>query len=67
MKGYNESMEKEFETNVIDIIQRTHDIKSFRFSCPEDADFKPGQFFIITIKIKGQEASKHFSLDGERK
>jgi len=62
MKGYNESMEKEFETTVIDTIQRTHDIKSFRFSCPEDADFKPGQFFIITIKIKGQEASKHFSF-----
>jgi ferredoxin-NADP reductase len=47
MKGYNESMEKEFETTVIDTIQRTHDIKSFRFSCPEDADFKPGQFFIL--------------------
>jgi ferredoxin-NADP reductase len=53
---------KEFETIVIDIIQRTHDIKSFRFSVPEDIDFKPGQYFVLTIKIKGQDAIKHFSI-----
>jgi len=32
-------MVKEFETQFIDIIQRTHDIKSFRFAVPEDIDF----------------------------
>ncbi|MFV1976976.1 MAG: ferredoxin--NADP reductase [Candidatus Scalindua sp.] len=55
---------KEFETGVIDVIQRTRDIKSFRFSVPQDinVDFKAGQYFVLTIKIKGQGAAKHFSF-----
>lgn len=55
---------KEFETEVIEVIRRTHDIKSFRFSVPQgiNIDFKPGQFFVLTIKIKGQDATKHFSF-----
>jgi ferredoxin-NADP reductase len=53
---------KEFETKVIDIIQRTHDIKSFRFAVSEDINFKPGQFFVVTIKINNKETSKHFSF-----
>lgn len=46
----------------MEIIRRTHDIKSFRFSAPEDIDFKSGQYFVLTIKIKGQDAIKHFSF-----
>ncbi|MGQ9569581.1 MAG: ferredoxin--NADP reductase [Thermodesulfovibrionales bacterium] len=53
---------KEFETKVIDVIQRTHDIKSFRFAVPEEINFRPGQFFVLTIKINGKEATKHFSF-----
>jgi ferredoxin-NADP reductase len=53
---------REFETRVIDVIQRTHDIKSFRFAVPEDIEFKPGQFFFVTIKIKDQDVTKHFSF-----
>ncbi|MFN3480595.1 MAG: ferredoxin--NADP reductase [Thermodesulfovibrionales bacterium] len=53
---------KEFETKVINIIQRTHDIKSFRFEVKEEISFKPGQFFVLTIRINGQEATKHFSF-----
>jgi len=53
---------KEFETKVMDIIQRTHDIKSFRFAIPEEIYFKPGQYFVLTIKINGEEATKHFSF-----
>lgn len=53
---------KEFETEVIEIIQRTYNVKSFRFRLPEDVEFKPGQFLHVTIKIDGQEASKHFSI-----
>lgn len=55
-------MEREFETKVIDIIQRTADVKSFRFSAPDDIQFKPGQFFFVTIKINNNEATKHFSF-----
>ncbi len=52
----------EFETKVIEIIQRTGDVKSFRFAVPEEINFKPGQFFVLTIKIRDQEATKHFSF-----
>jgi ferredoxin-NADP reductase len=52
----------EFETRVIDIVRRTHDIKSFRFAAPEYIDFKPGQFFVLTIKTDGGELTKHFSF-----
>jgi len=53
---------EEFETSVIKIIPRTHDIKSFRFAVPDDINFKPGQYSLVTIRIKGQDATKTFSL-----
>ena len=55
---------KEFETEVIDVIRRAPNVKSFRFSIPEDTeiDFKAGQFFVVTIKINGEDAFKHFSF-----
>jgi len=52
----------EFETEVLDIIQRTPNVKSFRFRTKEDVGFKPGQFFFVTIKIDGTEKTKHFSF-----
>lgn len=51
-----------FETEVLNIIQRTHNVNSFRFKVKEDVDFKPGQFFFVTIKIDGTERTKHFSF-----
>ena len=51
-----------FETEILDIIQRTHNVKSFRFRIEEDVDFKPGQFYFVTIKIDGRERTKHFSF-----
>lgn len=50
------------ETEVLNIIQRTHNVKSFRFRIKEDVDFKQGQFFFVTIKIDGVERTKHFSF-----
>lgn len=52
----------ELDTEVIDIIRRTHDVKSFRFKIDEDVNFKPGQFFLVTIKVKKEARSKHFSF-----
>lgn len=52
----------EFDTNVIDVIQRTHNVKSFRFKAERAVDFKAGQFFFLTIKIGREEKSKHFSF-----
>ncbi len=51
-----------FETKVLDIIQRTPNVKSFRFEPVERVDFKPGQFFFVTIKINDKERTKHFSF-----
>ena len=51
-----------FETEVLNIVQRTHNVKSFRFRIKEDVDFKPGQFFFVTIEVDGAEKTKHFSF-----
>ncbi|MFH1339444.1 MAG: FAD-dependent oxidoreductase [Candidatus Omnitrophota bacterium] len=51
----------EFETEVLDIIQRTHNVKSFRLRAEEGAGFKPGQYLTVTIKIGNTEKTKPFS------
>ena len=51
-----------FETDVLEVIQRTRNVKSFRFRIKGAPDFKPGQFFFVTIKIEGVERTKHFSF-----
>ncbi len=52
----------EFETKILDIIPRTNNVKSFRFGIKEGVDFKPGQFFFVTIKVDNAERTKHFSF-----
>jgi len=52
----------EFETEVLDIIQRIPNVKSFRFKTKDNIDFKAGQFFFVTVKINGAERTKHFSF-----
>jgi len=52
----------EFETEVIDVITRTPNVKSFRFKVKGKAEFKAGQYFFVTIKINNIEKTKHFSF-----
>ena len=52
----------ELETRLLEVIQRTQDIKSFRFKRQDEVDFKPGQFFFVTIRVEGREQTKHFSF-----
>ena len=52
----------QFETKVKQIIQRTSKVKSFQFDRPSKFKYRPGQFFFITIKIKGKETRKHFTI-----
>src|SRR5450756_2166341 len=52
----------QFETTFQQIIPRTHDVTSFRFPRPAGLDYKPGQFFFITLKQGDKELSKHFSF-----
>lgn len=52
-----------FESEVIEIIERTHDVKSFRFSRPLDFNYKAGQFMFVTIpNNKKGELRKHFTI-----
>ena len=51
-----------FETKFQDIIQRTHDVTSFRFPRPAELDYKAGQFFFVTLKQDDKELKKHFSF-----
>jgi ferredoxin-NADP reductase len=51
-----------FETYVKEIIPRTYNVRSFRFTRPETLSYKPGQFLFVTIKANGKELSKHFSI-----
>lgn len=39
----------EFEAKVVEIIQRTHNVKSVRLSVPRGADYEPGQFLCASL------------------
>ncbi len=51
-----------FETKFQEIVPRTHDIFSFRFPRPAELEYKPGQFFFVTLKQGDKELKKHFSF-----
>ncbi len=51
-----------FETTINQIIPRAYDITSFRFSRPNQFDYKPGQYLFITIKQGSKELTKPFSF-----
>lgn len=52
----------EFTANLTEIIQRTHDIKSFRFNRPVGFDYKAGQFMFVTITVLGEKVRKPFTI-----
>lgn len=54
----------QFETGILEVIQRTPDIKSFRFDAANhrEVHYKAGQFFYVTIKIGELEAIHHFTI-----
>jgi ferredoxin-NADP reductase len=51
-----------FETELVEVIKRTHDVKSFRFSRPSSFEYKAGQFMFVTIPSEEGELRKHFTL-----
>ena len=51
-----------FETNVVETIQRTPDTKSIRFEKPSGFDYFAGQYIFITLKNGPGEMTKHFTL-----
>ena len=52
----------EAELKIKEIIQRTHNVKSFRLELNDDADFKPGQYMIVTITTDGKDISRYLSI-----
>lgn len=51
-----------FETAVKEVVSRTLNVRSFRFSRPAGLDYKAGQFLFITLRSGREELSKHFSF-----
>lgn len=52
----------EFEAPITEIIQQTHDVKSFRLERPEGFDYKAGQYFFVSIPVNGQIQRKPFTI-----
>jgi glycine betaine catabolism B len=53
----------ELDIKFLEIIPRTANIKSFRFAANiKEAPYVSGQFYMVTIKIKGTEALHHISF-----
>ncbi|MDP2939026.1 MAG: FAD-dependent oxidoreductase [Candidatus Omnitrophota bacterium] len=55
-------MANEYETSVIDIIKRTHNVISVRLKKEQGTTFKAGQYLFVTFKKEGKELSKVFSI-----
>lgn len=51
-----------YETTVQSIIQRTPNVLSLRFPRSSELQYRPGQFFFITLKKDGNELRHHFSF-----
>jgi len=53
-----------FETAVLEVIQRTQDIKSFRLDVKggKDVRYSAGQYLFVTIRIGEHEAEHHFTI-----
>jgi glycine betaine catabolism B len=51
-----------FETNVIEVIQRTPDVKSVRFKKPLEFDYLPGQYVVLILGDGPNQMKKPFTL-----
>jgi ferredoxin-NADP reductase len=46
---------KELETELLEVIQRTYNVTSFRFDDRGGVSFRPGQFFQLFLDREGPE------------
>ncbi|MBM5804599.1 MAG: FAD-dependent oxidoreductase [Candidatus Verstraetearchaeota archaeon] len=51
-----------FEVRAQEIIRRTADVKSFRFSRPDGFNYDPGQFMLITVPVGGDRKTKPLTV-----
>ncbi len=53
----------QFDSELAEVIQRTPTVKSFRFPIrAKGVRYRAGQFFYLTIKVRGADALHHFSI-----
>jgi ferredoxin-NADP reductase len=53
----------QFETGVLEVIQRTPEIKTFRLDARgRDVRYEAGQYFYVFIKVGEEEAEHHFTI-----
>ena len=52
----------EFETKIIELINRTYNVKSFRFERPNGFTYKPGQYLLLSVRADGKELQKPLSI-----
>lgn len=52
----------QFEASLTQIIQRTYDVKSFRFKRPDGFDYKAGQFVFVSAEVDGEKIRKPLTL-----
>jgi ferredoxin-NADP reductase len=57
-----EKMPEEINTTFLRSIDRTYNVKSFRFDDMGGVDFRPGQFFQLFLNWEGEELSHYFSF-----
>ena len=55
-------MANEAILKVKEIIQRTHNVKSFRLGIDQDIGFKAGQYMIVTVKSNEKDLSRYLSI-----
>src|SRR3989344_6758005 len=53
---------KRFESRVLKIIDHTSDVKVFWLSCPDDIEYSPGQFAMLSLKIGEESVRRPYSI-----
>lgn len=56
--NYNGILMTVYKTEIIDIIQQTHDVKSYRFSLPSSFEYTAGQYLILFLSKENGEIMK---------
>ncbi|HSV44128.1 MAG TPA: FAD-binding oxidoreductase [Candidatus Bathyarchaeia archaeon] len=51
-----------FESEIQDIVRRTHNVKSFQVRAPAEASYQAGQFMLVTIKVDQTLVNKYLSI-----
>ncbi len=51
-----------FAAEIVGIIPRTPDVKSFRFKRPDKFDYRPGQYILVTLRVRETDVRKPFTI-----